>query len=123
MPSASRPSDTAGSLRSSRLCRRVEVQAAGLDELVLGPRDLQRLERRDAPPLPDAFAALAAIAARSDADLARGRFRVLLMAVDGPSGARLLGRFCHADAALRAAVEEHLRAEEALDPDAVFAEI
>ena len=41
----------------------------------------------------------------------------------GPSGARLFGRFCHGDSALQSAVEEHLRAEEALDPEAIFAEI
>ena len=33
------------------------------------------------------------------------------------------GRFCHADAELTRRVEEHLRAEEALRPDALFAEI
>src|SRR5947209_6916057 len=43
----------------------------------------------------------------------------------GPSGAILLGRFCHADAAMTHLVQEHLRAEEQLrkDRNAVFAEI
>src|SRR5262249_54121206 len=43
--------------------------------------------------------------------------------VSGPSGARLLGRFGHADPELALYVERHLRAEEALRPDAVFAEV
>jgi thiopeptide-type bacteriocin biosynthesis protein len=34
-----------------------------------------------------------------------------------------MGRFCHADDMLRAHVERYLHAEEALDPEAVFAEI
>src|SRR5262249_2895550 len=40
-----------------------------------------------------------------------------------PSGATLLGRFCHADPELQREVEAHVRAEEALRPDALFAEI
>jgi thiopeptide-type bacteriocin biosynthesis protein len=49
--------------------------------------------------------------------------RVLIEAAIGPSGARLSGRFCHGSDAIDAGVREHLRAEEALQPDAVFAEI
>ncbi len=43
--------------------------------------------------------------------------------VYGPSGAQLLGRFCHGDARLHDAVRAHLRAEEAQSPGVVFAEI
>ena len=42
---------------------------------------------------------------------------------NGPSGGRLLGRFCYADSTLDGYVREHLRAEEALHPGALFAEI
>ena len=105
------------------LARVLEVAARGGQELVLDAHDLEKLERKDPPPLPDACAAIAVAAAASKRDLAQGRFRVLLMGIDGPSGVRWLGRFCHADPVLRAAVEDHLRAEEALEPDAVFAEI
>ena len=48
---------------------------------------------------------------------------MLLHYVGGPSGANLLGRFCHADPDLLANVAAHLRDEEALDPDAIFAEV
>lgn len=105
------------------LSRVTDVLLAGGTELVLDARDIERLEQKDPRPLPDAFAVMAVVAAASDADLAAGRFRVLTSGPDGPSGARLLGRFCHADEALRAGVEAHLRAEEALDLDAIYAEI
>lgn len=41
----------------------------------------------------------------------------------GPSGARLLGRFCHNDPEIEAAVRDHLRQEEAHDPDAIYSEV
>src|SRR4029079_2891201 len=84
--------------------------------------DLARLAG-DARPLPDAFAVLASLAADSEEALAAGRFRVHLARVLGPSGATLLGRFCHADPRLAAHVAAHLRAEEALRPDAIHAEV
>lgn len=43
--------------------------------------------------------------------------------VYGPSGAQLLGRFCHGDDRLHEAVRAHLRAEEAKSPGVVFAEV
>jgi thiopeptide-type bacteriocin biosynthesis protein len=95
-----------------------EALACGAGEITLGPGDLEELANPEPPPLPAAFAALAAVAA-----LDCGDFRVLLEGISGPSGACLLGRFCHADPVLRRHVEDHLRAEEALQPDAVFAEV
>jgi thiopeptide-type bacteriocin biosynthesis protein len=47
----------------------------------------------------------------------------VLHSASGPSGARLLGRFCHADDELRRLVRAHLAAEEAVHQDRVFAEI
>ncbi len=100
-----------------------EALAQGSLEIVLETGDLNVLANPDPPPLPDAFAVMATLAASSETALAGGDFRVLLGGVFGPSGARLLGRFCHADATLNRHVELHLRAEEKLQPDAVFAEI
>ena len=93
-------------------------------EMVLEADDLEALAD-DAPPLPlpGAFAVLASLEADSDSALDSGDFSVLLRAVGGPSGAWLLGRFCHTDPGLLGHVEQHLRAEEAQDPDAVWAEI
>jgi thiopeptide-type bacteriocin biosynthesis protein len=92
-------------------------------EIVLGPRDLEELTNPDPLPAPDAVAAMATLAARSEEAVTRGDYRVLLEGVSGPSGASMLGRFCHADPNLLQQVEEHLRAEEQLDPEAIFAEI
>ena len=72
----------------------------------------------DAPELPPAFSVTCTI--RHDAVHGYG---ALVRSVIGPSGARLLGRFCHSDRELHALVREHLRQEEATRPDAVYAEI
>jgi thiopeptide-type bacteriocin biosynthesis protein len=66
---------------------------------------------------------MATIAAASPDAVEHGDYRVHLHFASGPSGARMLGRFCHADAAIREGVEQHLAAEEALRPGALFAEI
>jgi thiopeptide-type bacteriocin biosynthesis protein len=100
-----------------------EALAQSARQIVLEPRDLEEMAEKDPPPLPGAFAVMATVAAASEAELARGEFQVLLDGAVGPSGARLLGRFCHADPQLHRWVERHLRAEEALEPDAVFAEV
>ncbi|MGE5177983.1 MAG: lantibiotic dehydratase [Bacteroidota bacterium] len=110
-------------LLHSLLARTGSSHGAEAASLELEERDLAALETPRRPPLPDAFAVLATVAAESEAALDAGRFQVLVEYALGPSGARLLGRFCHADPALREAVEGHLRAEEALRPEAVFAEI
>ncbi|HEX8073076.1 MAG TPA: lantibiotic dehydratase [Pyrinomonadaceae bacterium] len=89
----------------------------------LGPRDLEELAEPSPLPLPDAFSIICVLSAASADALQRGDVTMLLEALTGPSGAHLLGRFCHADAVLRAHVAAHLRAEEARRPEAVFAEI
>jgi thiopeptide-type bacteriocin biosynthesis protein len=110
--------------REAFLLRKLgEALAAGAQEIDLGPDDLAELAEPEPLPLPDAFAALAAVAAPSEAALACGDFRVLLEGVSGPSGACLLGRFCHADPVQRRHVEDHLGEEEAPEPDAIFAEV
>jgi class I lanthipeptide synthase len=100
-----------------------EAEASGAREITLDSSDVEKLAPKDRPPLPDAFAVMASVAAVSEEALSRGDFRIAWQGTDGPSGARLLGRFCDADPELRRRVEEHLRAEEALDPEAVFAEV
>ena len=64
-------------------------------------------------PLPDALAVFATM-------LEDG---IEVHAVTGPSGAELLGRFCHGDPGLHDAVRAHLRAEEAHAPGVVYAEL
>ena len=87
------------------------------DELVLDDADWAALELKEHAELPDSIGALVTIAAGPDG------FRLRHQGSSGPSGARLLGRVCHAVPGLEDAVREHLRREEALRPDAVFAEI
>jgi class I lanthipeptide synthase len=102
-----------------------EALAAGALEIALTPADFERMAEGagEPPPLPDAFHVMGTLAAASEEDLAAGRFRLLFRGAGGPSGARLLGRFCHADRELEAQVAAHLAAEEEWRPDAVFAEI
>lgn len=98
----------------------------GAHEIALGAEELRALaeaEEEPPPPLPDAFSVVATVLAGSEDAVAQGRFRVFLAGAAGPSGVNLLGRFCHGEDVLRQRVLAHLRAEEALRPDAVFAEV
>ncbi len=102
--------------------------AEGARQIELTPEDLDRMaapaeEQAKKSPLPDAFHVMVTLAAASQEAIDKGDFQILFENAGGPSGARLLGRFCHADAELWRQTEEHLRAEEELRPDAVFAEI
>lgn len=110
--------------RETHLLRRLcETARSGEQQLELSERDVEAIAVRDPLPIPDAFAAMTRIAAASAEALAAGEFRVSLDLASGPSGAMLLGRFCHGDALLTEKVRAHLRAEEAARPDALFAEI
>jgi thiopeptide-type bacteriocin biosynthesis protein len=97
--------------------------ADGRNEIEIRDEDLTRLEKSARPPMPEAFHAMAVLCAKSAEAAERGDFRLLLYGAQGPSGARMLGRFCHADPAIEEGVRKHLADEEALHPDAVFAEI
>jgi hypothetical protein len=97
--------------------------ASGAQEIRLGDRDVDALAHPSPPPLPDAFALTARVAAGTRDALHDGDFRVRIGALVGASGASFLGRFCHADPDVCRLVEDHLRGEEALQPDASFAEI
>ena len=110
--------------REQLLLRKLmEATAAGASEIVIDDDDLASMETPKRPPLPDSFQAMAMLGAASEDALAAGDFLVWVRTAFGPSGARLAGRFCHADAEIASLVSEQLRAEEALDPDAVFAEV
>lgn len=117
---------TAWSGRESTLLRLLsEALAEGRTEVELTAGAIERLQGgdRDRLPLPDALHAMVSLAAESPAALERGDFRLYIDHAGGPSGVRLLGRFCHADERIHAGVEEHLAAEEGHAPDALFAEV
>ena len=110
--------------REDGLLRKLtEALARGEREIVLRAEDLEEMAAAEPAPLPDAFAVMASVAAPSAAAAGRGDFRLALHGVSGPSGAILLGRFCHADPELCGHVRDHLRVEESFQPDAIFAEI
>lgn len=110
--------------RDQLLLRKItEAAAAGSMEIEITAGDLAALDVASRPSLPNSFQVLATIAARSVEALDAGDVRVLIRQVFGPSGARLAGRFCHCDPTLTPLVMDHLRNEEALDPDVIFAEI
>ncbi len=109
--------------RETLLLHRVgHALLAGQQEIALTPRDLDEVATSGVPPLPDACSVMATLIPPKAGDGAHID-RVLLHSVSGPSGASLLGRFCHADPDLLTNVSAHLRDEEALDPDAIFAEV
>jgi hypothetical protein len=108
------------------LIRLSEALATGTREIDLTPADIERMvppgtggEGPELAYLADAFQVMATLAAASPEAIDAGDFRVLLGGAVGPSGARLLGRFCHADPELSRRVEEHLRAEETFAPEAI----
>jgi len=110
--------------RDALLLRKLaQALAEGAIEIALEATGLEALASEQRPPLPDAFYVMATVAAESDQAMAEGRFRVFLQGLYGPSGAVLLGRFCHADQTLHKFVRAHLQAEEARRPERLFAEI
>jgi thiopeptide-type bacteriocin biosynthesis protein len=105
------------------LNRLVEAAGQGRHEVTLTRAEVGRLGVDELPELPDAFAVMATIVAPSAEAVDRGQFLIAIDRASGPSGARAMARFCHADPVLRRHVEAHHRAEEALDVDAVVAEV
>lgn len=91
----------------------LRARDGGADRVELDADTVARLTTGAPLPLPDALAVFATM-------LEDG---IEVHAVTGPSGAELLGRFCHGDRGLHDAVRAHLRAEEAHAPGVVFAEL
>ncbi|HEV2852350.1 MAG TPA: lantibiotic dehydratase [Thermoanaerobaculia bacterium] len=129
---AGEPSTTWGRVQAVMLSKLHGALVKGERSIEITPEDLEKMApapdpnaggQKQKPPMPDTFHAMFTVAASSQEALDQGDFRVLFENAGGPSGARLLGRFCHADASLCGYVEEHLKAEESLWPGAVFAEI
>lgn len=100
----------------------MDAFARGADEIELVEAELAKFASDKPSRLPDAFGAMIRIAANAD-ELARGEVDVLFKGISGPSGARLLGRFCHTSREIEAMVRAHHAKEEALVPHAAFAEV
>jgi thiopeptide-type bacteriocin biosynthesis protein len=101
----------------------MRAESARNSEWSLTTEDIEALSSKTMNALPDAFALIATLAARSSSALVNGEFRLFVKGAAGPSGAELLGRFCQGDEGIRRGVQQHLAAEEAGQPQAVFAEI
>ena len=118
--------------------------AAGRGEITVDAAEAAAVSDDGIPPLPDAFEVLATVmpgpeapggraapggpaaaglAQTSGPDPGHDSFQVVLHSASGPSGARILGRFCHADDELHHLVRAHLTTEEALHPDRIYAEV
>jgi len=120
------PSDEGGTWSAREALLLGKLTAAlerGAREIALEESDLKALENKEPTPLPDAFMVMAKVIGLRADSANPGDFRVMVAGADGPSGAKLLGRFCHGDEELARWVRQHLRSEEALRPDAIFAEI
>jgi lantibiotic biosynthesis protein len=111
---AEEPKVTWGDRERFLLCRVMEAARTGARTLELGEAELRQLESRTPPPLPPG----ASVMLRLDA-----RGQVLIEGAGGPTGAFLLGRFCHGDPELAAAVARLTGVEQEHEPDAVLAEI
>jgi thiopeptide-type bacteriocin biosynthesis protein len=96
------------------LRRLAPALASGAAEIVLDDTDIEAMKLPTAAVLPDAFSVMVRLA--SDELMVEG-------GTSGPSGARILGRFCHASPEIDEMIRAHHAAEEALRPDALFAEI
>ncbi len=101
------------------LRKTVETLTENRPEMVLEPAELRVFEDPDVTSLADAIHVHASLL---EPDGENGAWAVFDSA-GGPSGARLLGRFSHADPLLRDGVDEHVRDEEALAPDVCFVEL
>jgi lantibiotic biosynthesis protein len=97
--------------------------AAGSSEITIGAAEAAAVRDSGTPQLPDAFDVQAVLVTDGDQSTGHDAFQVMLHAVSGPSGVRLLGRFLHADDELRQFVRAHLAAEEAVHPERVYAEV
>ena len=111
------PSQIGGRRHDHLLRMLIRAWSTGAMEIVLTDDDIEMLSFEDPIELPDAFGALVTLN-HPDRPLIAS-----LHGVSGPSGATLLGRFCLADQQMEETVRTHLRAEEELRSDAVFAEI
>ena len=109
---------------SDALANRIlALHPASSEPLELDDELLEHLVPRERSQLPTTIGVHLDLLADSEQAVRRGDFRLFFHGCVGPSGARMLGRFCDLDQKLLQAVRDHLRDEEALEPDVIFAEV
>lgn len=111
--------------REVHLLKRVlDLRFLGKTHLELGDQDLAAMEiTHPGYPMPHSFACQVELYKALSRAQDPGDHLILIHGAWGPSAARMLGRFCHGDPGLAAAVCRHLREEERMQPHAVFAEV
>jgi lantibiotic biosynthesis protein len=77
----------------------------------------------EAPKHPIAFDAMLSLIAPHTRDIKEGKFKILLKGFAGPSGVRMLSRFCYLSSDIEEMVRSHIEMEESERPDAIFAEV
>ena len=105
------------------LDRVLALEPRGEHALELELETLPPWDERPVTPSAPAQALYCSLRASSPEALERGEAEIYAEALSGPSGVRIFARFLHLLPELEAAAAEHHRLEEAMDPDAVFAEI
>lgn len=91
--------------------------------LRIAAEEIRAFEPKAPLPLPRSFSLVGRLAAKSESELAAGAFKLSISSVSGPSGAKLLGRFCHGDKVLSDQVSGLVALEESGDQGPVLAEI
>ncbi|SKD09826.1 thiopeptide-type bacteriocin biosynthesis domain-containing protein [Chitinophaga ginsengisegetis] len=84
---------------------------------------LESFREKETPSLPHSMYLMGSILSNSAAAIDNGDYLFDMNGCSGPSAANLLGRFCHGDEELAAHVKACLKAEEASDPEKIYAEI
>ncbi|HLF62741.1 MAG TPA: lantibiotic dehydratase [Saprospiraceae bacterium] len=94
-------------------------------EVLIDPKTIEQLSAKEFNPthMPDSIFIMMKVYAPSAADIAQGNYRIAVQSPSGPSGANLLGRFCHLNPDIEELVKTVLRNEEAHHPESIFAEI
>ncbi len=102
---------------------RCRAARSGTMEVQLSDEDVSRLRTNAARGIANSFSFFGSIVASSAVAIDRGDYLLVARSINGPSGARLLGRFGHLDTTFEKQLQDYCSAEEACEPLVVFAEI
>jgi len=126
LPGTSRPQSTEWSaLVKFREKLYHQAKAAGSNAISLTDAMLNDLRKEVATTntAPESFYFFGNLIAASQADVDNGNFKFAFHAMGGPSGVKLIGRFCHGNTRLTEWVKKAATQEESLANDVIYAEI